>query len=61
MEPCVRLDPSPQNHYRLGLIYRELGLTELADHEMALRKTAMDNMSEDVARRTKALQTFQLK
>ena len=59
MEECVRLEPSPQNHYRLGLIYRQLGLTQLADQEMALRKKAMDNMSEDAARRAQALQTFQ--
>lgn len=60
MEECVRMEPSPQNHYRLGLIYRQLGLRELADREMALRKKALDNQSEDAARRAEALQTFQV-
>ena len=59
MEQCVRLDPSPQNHYRLALIYKELGLTDLADQQMALRKKATDNMSEEAARRAEAVQTFQ--
>lgn len=59
MEQCVRLDPSPQNHYRLALIYKQLGLTELSDREMALRKKTTDNMSEEAARRAEAVQTFQ--
>jgi tetratricopeptide (TPR) repeat protein len=59
MEECVRLDPSPQNHYRLGLVYRELGLIQLADQEMALRKKSLDDTSEEAARRAQALQTFQ--
>jgi len=59
MEECVRMDPSPQNHYRLGLIYQELGLGQLADQEMALRKKYLDRMTEDAARRAEAVQTFQ--
>jgi tetratricopeptide (TPR) repeat protein len=59
MEECVRLAPSPQNHYRLGIIYRELGLAQLADQEMAIRKRSLDSMSEEVARRAQAIQTFQ--
>ncbi len=27
MEACIRLDQSPQNYYRLGLLYKKLGLT----------------------------------
>ena len=59
MEACVRLDPSPQNHYRLGLIYRELGLTQLSDQQMTLRQKSMDDLTEETNRRSKILQTFQ--
>ena len=58
MEACVKLDPSPQNHYRLGLIYRQLGLTEQAEREIAIRNKAMEAISEDAARRADAVQTF---
>src|SRR5260370_1211378 len=34
LESCVRADPSPQNHYRLGLVYNRLGLVDLAQKEM---------------------------
>ena len=37
MEACVRLDPTPQNHYRLGTLYQKLGLSNLARQEMELR------------------------
>ena len=59
MEACVRLDPSPQHHYRLGLIYNHLGLADLARRQMELRDAANQRMSEEVARREKAVQTFQ--
>jgi len=38
MESCLLLDPSPQTHFRLGLIYRRLGLDELSQIEMDVRK-----------------------
>jgi tetratricopeptide (TPR) repeat protein len=37
LETCVRLDPTPQNHYRLGILYQRLNLPDLASHEMAIR------------------------
>jgi tetratricopeptide (TPR) repeat protein len=59
MEICVRVKPSPQNHYRLGLIYSQLGLTELAHREMELRKQALQSMSDEDARRRNAVQAFE--
>jgi tetratricopeptide (TPR) repeat protein len=59
LEACVRLEPSPQNHYRLGLVYNRLGLVELAQKEMELRKATEEMKSEEMARRQNALQAFQ--
>ena len=59
MEACVRLNPSPQNHYRLGRIYSRLGFPELARRQMDLRDLAARQMSEEVARRESAVQAFQ--
>ena len=59
MEVCVRLDPTPQNHYRLGLIYQKLGFTDLAHKEMELRNQIQAKMSQDTAAGMNALQTFQ--
>lgn len=57
MERCVRLDPSPQNHYRLGMLYRKLGFTTLAHEQMELRTKTMQQMSEQTAAWLKSLQT----
>ena len=59
LEACARLDGSPQNHYRLGLVYNRLGLVELARREMELRKQAEEKKSQDIARRQNAVQAFQ--
>ena len=59
METCVRLDPSPQNHYRLGLVYSRLGLDDLARREMELRNATAERMSGEVARRQAAVQAFE--
>lgn len=58
METCVELDPSPQNHYRLGLLYRKLGLTDLAQKEMEQRNAVLQRMSEQTALGLAALQAF---
>jgi tetratricopeptide (TPR) repeat protein len=59
METCVRLDPIPQNHYRLGLLYQKLGLTALAHREMELRSQTLQKMSEETALGLNALQSFE--
>jgi tetratricopeptide (TPR) repeat protein len=59
METCVRVRPAPQNHYRLGLIYSQLGFAELAHQQMELRKRALQNMSDEDARRRSAVQAFE--
>jgi tetratricopeptide (TPR) repeat protein len=57
LERCVRLDPSPQNHYRLGMLYRKLGLTTLAHEQIELRTRTMQQMSEQTAAWLRSLQT----
>jgi tetratricopeptide (TPR) repeat protein len=59
MEACVRLDPIPQNHYRLGLLYQKLGFTELARREMELRGQTLQRMSEQTALGLSALQSLE--
>jgi tetratricopeptide (TPR) repeat protein len=59
MESCVRLDPTPQNHYRLGLVYNRLGLEDLAREQMELRNALAGRMTEEIARREKAVQVFE--
>ena len=49
MESCVQFDPSPQNHYRMGLIYKRLGMNELSQREMDLRRQMLEKMSEETA------------
>jgi tetratricopeptide (TPR) repeat protein len=58
MEACVALDPSPQNHYRLGRIYMRLGMAERASREMESRSEAEQRISEEVDRRKAAVQAF---
>ena len=56
LEACVRLDPSPQNHYRLGLLYKKLGLNSLAQDQLKQREQLLSNMSEQTALGLGALQ-----
>jgi hypothetical protein len=58
MEACVRLEPTPQNHYRLGIIDKRLGLDELARKQMQLRNQTLQEMSEQTAEGLNALRTF---
>ncbi len=59
MEACVNLDPLPQNHYRLALLYKKLGQTELARKELELRSEILQRMSEQTALGLSALQSFE--
>jgi Tfp pilus assembly protein PilF len=59
MKSCVRLDPSPQHHYTLALIYRKLGQEELARKELALREALLKQVPEDATLSLGALQTYQ--
>jgi tetratricopeptide (TPR) repeat protein len=59
MEACLRLAPSPQNHYRLSLIYRRLGLADLAKREMALRNQMLQDMTEDTEAGLSTFKRFQ--
>jgi Tfp pilus assembly protein PilF len=59
MEICVRLDPTPQHHYMLALIYRKLGNSVLAHRELELRSRILQQISEDAALSLNALAAFQ--
>jgi tetratricopeptide (TPR) repeat protein len=59
MEQCVASFPSPQNHYRLGLIYQRLGLPLLAQKQMELRSQILEKMSEQTANGLNALKSIQ--
>jgi tetratricopeptide (TPR) repeat protein len=58
MEACLRFDPSPQNHYRMGLIYKRLGLNDLSQNELDQRKQMLQKMSEETALGLNTLKTF---
>ena len=58
LETCVHLEPTPQNHYRLGIVYQKLGLADLAHREMELRNGALRKMSEQTALGLNALESF---
>jgi len=58
MEACVQFDPSPQNHYRMGLIYKRLGMNDLSQREMDLRGQMLEKMSEETALGLNALKTI---
>jgi tetratricopeptide (TPR) repeat protein len=60
LEACVSLDPTPQNHYRLGMLYRDLGLTRLSYREFALRGEIQAKMGRETAAGLDALQAFKL-
>jgi tetratricopeptide (TPR) repeat protein len=49
LELCVAEDPSPQNHYVLGLLYRRLGEVDLSRREIAAREILLRKMSEETA------------
>jgi tetratricopeptide (TPR) repeat protein len=59
MEACVALEPSAQNHYRLGLIYSALQLPDPAREQMKLREDAIVRTADENQRRNKAVQAFQ--
>ncbi len=58
MEACIRFDPSPQNHYRMGLIYKRLGLDDLSQREMDQRTQILKKMSEETALGLSTLKRF---
>lgn len=59
MESCVRLEPTPQHHYMLALIYRKLGKTELAHRELELRSRMLERISDEATLSLNALAAFQ--
>lgn len=58
MELCIRYDPSPQNHYRLSMIYKRLGMNEQANAELQARTRQLEHMSEETAAGLDALHAY---
>ena len=58
-EACVRIDPSPQNHFRLGRIYSQLGMAEPARREMEEYRQGLRKVTDETARRLSVIQGFQ--
>jgi predicted Zn-dependent protease len=56
LERCVALSPTPQNRYRLALVYKRLGESELARRELAERAKLLTGQNEQTAIGTEALQ-----
>lgn len=55
METCVKLDPTPQNHYRLAQIYRKLGQTALAQAQLEARNKLLKVLSDQTAKAADSL------
>lgn len=49
LESCVRLQPTPQNHYRLATVYRQLGDEAHARAELDRRARLLGSQSEGAA------------
>ena len=58
-ETCARMDPdSPDAHYRLAQIYRQLGQQQQSEQEMKLYKAASARLADENARRDETIKTF---
>jgi tetratricopeptide (TPR) repeat protein len=60
MEVCVSRDPTPQNYYRLGMLYQKLGLSDLAHRQMELRSQMLAKTSQETAAGMNVLGNFKL-
>jgi tetratricopeptide (TPR) repeat protein len=59
LEKCVSLEPSsPEGHYRLSRVYRQLGLSSLAKEQTALQQDALQREAEESTRRTNTVTRF---
>ncbi len=61
LENCVRLDPTPQNHYRLAQVYRKLGESQLAQEQLAARGKQLKTLSDQTARAADSLKALETK
>jgi tetratricopeptide (TPR) repeat protein len=61
LERCVRLDPTPQNHYRLAQVYRKLGASDLAQAQLAARSELLKNLSDQTAKAADSLKALETK
>lgn len=59
LETCVKLDPTPQNHYRLAQTYRKLGETDLANKQLEARSRLLKALSDQTARAADSLKTLE--
>ncbi len=61
LESCVKLDPTPQNHYRLAQVYRKLGESGLAQEQLEARSKLLKTLSDQTARAADSLKTLETK
>ena len=61
LESCVGMDPSPQNHYRLAMVYQHLGQSTSAHRELEERKKLLGRQSEESVTGLTALQDLRKK
>jgi tetratricopeptide (TPR) repeat protein len=59
LETCVKLDPTPQNHYRLAQIYRKLGETDLAQKQLEARRRLSEALSNQTAKAADSLKALE--
>jgi Tfp pilus assembly protein PilF len=59
LEDCVRLDPTPQNHYHLAQIYQKLGKTDLAREQLEARSRLLKRLSDQTARAAESLKAVE--
>jgi tetratricopeptide (TPR) repeat protein len=59
LETCVKLDPTPQNHYRLAQIYRKLGETGLAQKQLEARSRLSKALSDQTAKAADSLKMLE--
>jgi tetratricopeptide (TPR) repeat protein len=58
METCLKFASTPQNHYRMGLVYKRLGLDDLSRKEMEIRQQLLQGMPDETALDLNVLRTL---
>ncbi|MFL6415314.1 MAG: tetratricopeptide repeat protein, partial [Bryobacteraceae bacterium] len=59
LETCVKLKPTPQNHYRLAQVYRKLGEGALAREQLEARSKLLKLLSDQTGRAADSLKVLE--
>jgi Tfp pilus assembly protein PilF len=59
LESCIKLDPTPQNHYRLAQVYSKLGETGLAQEQLEARSKLLKALSDQTAKAADSLKALE--